>query len=174
MFDPAAAVQLPFLKNGVWQIGVIVENLERSVEEYLQAYGVGPWNFYTYQKPFVRWMTYYGEPVDAAFRIALARMGPQQIELIEPISGPTIYHDFIAQHGYGFHHIGLLVDDWDAAMKQAAAAGLAVIQAGGGHGLDGDGGFAYLDTTARFNCLMELMIPPQRRQPPEKIYPSAA
>ncbi|MEZ4863420.1 MAG: VOC family protein [Caldilineaceae bacterium] len=171
MFDPAAVTQLPFLKNGVYQIGIIVENLEASVEAYTQSYGVGQWRFYTYQKPFVRWLTYYGEPADSVFRLALAPIGAQQIELIQPISGPTIYHDFIAEHGYGFHHIGLLVDDWDEALAQATAAGLTVIQAGGGHGLDGDGGFAYLDTQARFNCLMELISPPKRRQVAEKVYP---
>jgi hypothetical protein len=87
------------------------------------------------------------------------------------LEGPTIYHEFIEARGYGLHHVGLLVDDLDEAIAQAAEAGLAVIQSGGGHGLDGDGGFAYLDTEERLECLLELMTPPKRRQEPESVYP---
>lgn len=171
MFDQAILAQLPFLKNGVWQIGIVVENLDKTLSMYWEVCGVGPWQIFTYQKPFARWMTYRGAPVDHRFRVALARIGPQQIELIEPLTGPTIYHEFIARRGYGLHHIGLMVDDIDVAMAQATAAGYPVIQAGGGHGLDGDGGFAYLDTEERLNCQLELMAPPKRRQPPERVYP---
>jgi hypothetical protein len=171
MFDPTLLTQFPFFQNGIWQIGIIVENLEEAAERYYRLAGVGPWHFYTYQKPFARWMTYRGAPVDHRFRVALARIGPQQIELIQPLTGPSLYHEFIEQHGYGFHHIGLLVDDLDVALAQAQAAGFPVIQAGGGHGVDGDGGFAYLDTVAHFHCLIELMTPPKQRQPAEKIYP---
>lgn len=172
MLDPTFLTQFPFFKNGIWQIGIIVEDLDRGVESYWQTAGVGPWQIFTYQKPFAQWMTYRGQPVNHRFRVALARIGPQQIELIEPLAGPSIYHEFVARHGYGrLHHIGLLVDNLEEAIAQAAAAGFPVIQSGGGHGLDGDGGFAYLDTEERLSCLIELMAPPKRRQPPERIYP---
>ena len=170
-FDKAITEQIPFLKNGVWQIGIIVENLDKALDMYWNFCRVGPWQIFTYQKPFARYMTYRGEPVNHRYRVALARIGPQQIELIEPLEGPTIYHEFIEKHGYGLHHIGLMVDNWDEAMAQAKAAGLSVIQSGGGHGLDGDGAFAYLDTEGRLDCLLELMAPPKRRQPPERVYP---
>lgn len=172
MLDTTLLTQFPFFKNGIWQIGIIVENLDKGVETYWQTAEVGPWQIFTYQQPFARWMTYRGQPVNHRFRVALARIGPQQIELIEPLEGPSIYHEFVEKHGYGrLHHVGLMVDNLDEAIAQAADAGFPVIQSGGGHGLDGDGGFAYLDTEERLSCLIELMAPPKRRQPPERVYP---
>jgi methylmalonyl-CoA/ethylmalonyl-CoA epimerase len=41
------------LKNGIAQIGVVVENLDATVEKYWKVFGIGPWHFYTYQKPLV-------------------------------------------------------------------------------------------------------------------------
>ena len=74
-----------------------------------------------------RWsaqMTYRGQPADYAMRIALAWIGPLRIELIEMAGGDSVYADFVREHGYGVHHFGVLVDDMDAALAQAAAAGL--------------------------------------------------
>lgn len=45
---------ISFLENGVSQIGVIVKDLEMAVENYWNVFGIGPWHFYTYEKPFVK------------------------------------------------------------------------------------------------------------------------
>jgi catechol 2,3-dioxygenase-like lactoylglutathione lyase family enzyme len=161
----------PFLKNGVWQVGAIVGDIDKAVEACWNVCGVGPWQIFTYQKPFVKWMTYRGNPGNYKMRVAIAPIGSHQLELIEPLEGPSIYHEFVAERGYGLHHIGVLVDDLEAAMAQAEAAGFPVIQAGGGHGLDGDGGYAYLDTEAKLGIIYEVMTPPKRRAQPEKVYP---
>jgi catechol 2,3-dioxygenase-like lactoylglutathione lyase family enzyme len=167
------APRLPFLKNGVAQIAILVEDLDKAVENYWQVFGIGPWHFYTYQKPLVREMTYYGEPANYRMRIALSYFGPMRIELIQMLedSGPNIYQDFVAAHGFGPHHYGLLVEDMAAAIAQAEAAGYRVIQDGSGFGPDGDGHFAYLDTETDFGAIFELIERPKRRHPPEKIYP---
>ena len=74
---------LPFLRDGVAQVGLVVRDLDRTVECYWKQYGIGPWHFYTYRKPLVKQMTYRGQPADYAMRIALAWIGPLRIELIE-------------------------------------------------------------------------------------------
>ncbi len=161
----------PLLQNGVAQVGVVVPDIDRAVEQYWGAFGIGPWHIYTYGRPLLRWMTYHGQPAEYRMRVALSYFGPMRIELIEPLEGPTVYADFVREHGYGMHHLGLLVEDLPRALAEAEAAGLAVIQAGGGHGLDGDGAFAYLDTEARYGITFELIERPRRRAAPEKIYP---
>lgn len=163
---------LPFLENGVGQIAFVVEDIESSVERYHSVFGVGPWDFYTYKKPFVPHMTYRGEPADYSVRIALSYFGPMRVELIEPVRGPTIYHEFIEKHGYGVQHLGLLVDDMSRALAQAQAAGYPMIMDGAGFGADGDGHYAYLDTEDDFGVVYELIERPKGRKPPEKVYPS--
>ncbi len=171
MSSPDVKPQAPFLKNGIRQIAVIVEDLDKAVEMYWQLLGIGPWHIYTYSKPFVKTMTYRGQPADYKMRLALADVGPVQIELIEVLGDETIYAEFVKEHGYGLHHMGVLVEDMEVAKNEAAAVGLTVIQDGGGYGLDGDGGYAYLDTEDKLGTTLELISRPKRRAEPEEIYP---
>lgn len=162
---------LPFLQNGVAQIAMVVENLEETVENYWKHFGIGPWHFYTYGRPLVKEMSYLGKPADYVIRLALSWFGPMRIELIEVKAGDTIHEKFIKKHGYGVQHLGLLVEDMQAALAEAEAAGFEMIMDGSGFGPDGDGHYAYLDTEEKFGVTLELIERPKRRHPPEKIYP---
>ena len=166
-----AANPLPFLKEGIAQVAIVVPDLEAAVEQYWTLFGIGPWHFYTYGKPLVKSMSYHGRPAEYRMRIALSYLGPLRIELIEPLEGDTAYADFVAEHGYGVHHFGILVQDMHAALADAEAAGLSMIMHGAGFGLDGDGHYAYLDTEDEIGVTLELIERPQRRMTPEKIYP---
>lgn len=163
--------RLPFLAGGISQVALVVEDLDEAVERYATAFGVGPWHFYTYGKPLLRRMSYQGRPAGYRMRIAMAQVGPMNIELIESLEGPSVYEDFIAKHGYGVHHLGVQVDDADAAIAQAQAAGVGMLQDGSGFGPDGDGHFAYLDTERELGVMLELREAPRRRHPPEKVVP---
>ena len=162
---------LPILDNGIAQIAIIVEDLEATVENYWRTFGIGPWQFYTYQRPLLKMIRYYGKDLDHSFRIALSYFGSTRIELIEVKEGKSIYADFIESHGYGVQHLGILVDDIQAALKEAAGKGFQIIQEGSGFGPDGDGHYAYLDTEKKFGVTLELIERPKRRYPPEKVYP---
>jgi methylmalonyl-CoA/ethylmalonyl-CoA epimerase len=162
---------LPFLGRGVAQVAILVEDLERSVEAYWKQFGIGPWHFYTYEKPLLKKMSYMGEAVEYSMRIALSYIGDLRIELIEPGEGPTIYRDFVREHGYGVHHFGLLVDDMEAALQIARAQNWRMTQDGSGFGRDGDGRYAYLDTEDELGVTLELIERPKGRVKPEKIYP---
>ncbi len=164
--------QMPsFLKSSVSQVGMIVKDLDQSIEYYWKQLGIGPWVIYTYTKPLVKQMSYHGKPANYKMRIALANLGQVQFELIEPVEGETIYADFVKKHGYGIHHIQFLIDDVKSALVEAEAAGMNVIQDGSGYGLDGDGYFGYFDTEEKFGVTIELVSPPKRRIPPESIFP---
>lgn len=162
---------LPFLKNGVAQVAMIVENLEEAVENYYKYFGIDSWHFYTYGKPLVKKMSYHGKPAEYKMRVALSYFGPMRIELIEMVEGETVYADFVREHGYGLHHLGVLVDDMEAAIEQAKAAGVKVIMDGSGFGIDGDGHYAYLDTEKLIGAVIELIERPKGRVQSEKIYP---
>ncbi len=162
---------LPFLENGVAQIAWVVEDLDRTVEMYHATFGVGPWHFYTYGPPLVKKMSYYGQPCEYKMRVALSYFGPMRVEFIEIVEGPTVYADFVRDHGFGVQHLGVLVEDMEVALAQAADAGFTMIMDGSGFGPDGDGHYAYLDTEKVYGVTYELIQRPARRQPPEKIYP---
>ena len=102
--------RLSFLKNGIAQVAIIVQDLDKTVQNYWEFFGIGPWHFYTYGKPLVKKMSYYGKSCEYKMRVALSWIGPLRIELIEMLEGETIYADFVKKHGYGVHHFGVLVD----------------------------------------------------------------
>ena len=160
-----------FLQNGVAQVALVVEDLDKTVENYWKLYGIGPWYFYTYGKPLVKRMSYHGEASEYKMRIALSYLGPLRIELIELGEGDTVYADHVREHGYGVHHFGILVEDMEAALAEARAAGVAMLQDGAGFGRDGDGHYAYLDTEGEIGVMLELIERPEGRVPPDKIYP---
>lgn len=162
---------LSFLAKGIAQIALIVPNLEEAVEAYVRLFGIGPWHFYTYRKPLLKKMTYRGQAVEYSMRLALANVGNLRLELIELGEGETVYADFVREHGYGVHHIGVLVDDMAEALAQAEAAGLHVTQEGAGFGAEGDGYYAYLDTEPLLGVTVELIQRPKWRIAPDKVYP---
>ena len=163
--------KLPFLKNGIAQIAIIVEDLDKAVEQYWNVFGIGPWHIYTYGPPLVKSMTYHGEPTEYSMRFGLSYIGPMRIELIEPLTENTVYSDFVREHGYGVHHFGILVDNMQDSLAEAEKAGLRMTMDGAGFGRDADGHFAYLDTENVIGVTLELIDRPQGRMKPESVYP---
>lgn len=162
-----------FPLKGIAQIALVVKDLDAAVKHLVHRFGCGPWHFYTYGEPLVKRMTRKGKPTKYRMRLALGYIGDMRMELIEPGEGDTVYSDFVEKHGYGIHHVGVLTDDMQKSLKDAAEAGLEMTMDGAGFGPDGDGHYAYLDTEDLIGTTIELIERPQRRQPPEKIYPPA-
>lgn len=164
--------QPPFPLKGIAQICMIVPDLDKAMENYWKVFGVGPWHVYTYGKPLVKRMTRHGKPAEYRMKVGLANIGDMRIELIQPLEGDTVYSEFVAKHGYGVHHLGILTDNMHRDLEKARAAGMAMTQDGAGFGPDDDGHYAYLDSEGLITTTLELIERPKRRNPPERIYPS--
>jgi len=149
------------------QIGILVPRLG-AIREMTSLLGVGGWAIYTYGPDNLTEQSYRGAPGRFRMRLALSATTPE-IELIEPLDGPSIYHDWIAEHGHGMHHLGYLVDSIAALEPEFADRGFPVIQSGRGFGLDGDGGFAYFDTFDELGAIVELIELPSREPPGEEL-----
>ncbi len=77
--------------------------------------------------------SYHGEPADFVADIALSYLGDMQLELIAPVSGRSIYQDFLRERGPGLHHVCVTADDADdftAMRDDAAAQGAEVVAEG--------------------------------------------
>lgn len=170
-FKPELAMPLEALAGReIGQIGIIVQDIDQAVRRYAKLWGLGPWSFYTYGPETVPHMTYRGADGAHSMRLALAGDSPQ-MEFIEPLDGPSIYHEFIDGTGYGIHHVGVVVDHFDGAAKSMMDAGYAIVQSGSGFGLDGDGAYAYFDTEGDLDVILEIIERPRRRREPEAIWP---
>lgn len=148
------------------QLGFLVPDLEASMRQWGALYRDEQWRVYTYSRENVPNIRYRGQSGEFAMRLALIGSSPQ-LEIIEPLQGPSIYHDWIADHGYGLHHLGFFVPSVATAVEEMESAGHACIQSGSGYGLDGDGGFAYFDFEPHFGVHLETIEVPARRRPSE-------
>jgi methylmalonyl-CoA epimerase len=59
--------------------------------------------------------------------VVFVRLGPVTLELLEPRSPDHTVAKFLEKRGEGLHHVSLDVADLDAALAQARAAGVELI-----------------------------------------------
>jgi len=168
------ATTLPpaFRDLGLSQLGIMVPDLEEGIRSYGSVLPLDEWLVYTYSPENVHDLSYRGAPAQLRFRLALAGSNPQ-IELIQPIDGPSIYHEWIERHGFGLQHLGFHVPKLAPVVAKLADQGWEPVQAGSGYGLDGDGAFAYYDTVAELGLMLEVIEVPARRMPSEALNSTA-
>ena len=161
----------PLLDPPIKQCAIVVRDLDEAVARWTQHLGIGPWTAYRLESARLKDMRYHGEPVEFSLRHALAWQGDLQFELIQPLSGPSIFTDHLEAHGESLHHVGKYVDDHPAAVAEAIAKGFMELQAARGFGAEGDGAFAYFQMPG-VPLIVELISAPRVRIEPEFVYPS--
>jgi hypothetical protein len=166
--DMAKLAETTFVGRPVGQIGIVVRDLRSAAEKYSSLWQNGPWRCFTYGPEILTEQIYRGEPSKFTVAIALNGTSPQ-LELLQPLSGPSIYQEWLDAHGEGLHHLAVFVESLDDAIASMTSAGFPLIQLGRGMGLAGDGGFAYFDTEDDFNLILEAVEPPTQRRDPEFV-----
>ena len=152
------------------QIGIVVSNLNQALEAYTDGLGIQPWVGWMYDQHLLTRRSFRGEEGRYTMRLAVHGAKPQ-VELLEPIDGPSIFHEFLEARGPGLHHIAYFVPSFSAAEARLSRLGFPLVQTGGGHGLAGDGAFGYFDASAALGVYIECIEPPQARRPPHFVYP---
>ena len=104
-------------------------------------------------------LRFRGDPTEMDWDIVVGYSGRVQVELIRVHrAGPNIYHEVLGRDGSGFHHLGVVVRDFDSRLQRATDGGIGVLQDGG---ITFAGGgkcrFAYLDTMDRLGFILELI-----------------
>lgn len=159
------------LNAPIRQVAIVVRDLERAVREYVDQLGIGPWTAYTLAPPRLKDTIYRGERVEFSLRHALAWSGDVQFELVQPLSGPSIFADHLMRHGEGLQHVGRYVDDHPAAVADAVRRGWEPLQSARGFGANGDGAFAYFHPSEKLPMIVELIEAPTVRIEPDFVYP---
>jgi len=132
--------------KGINQIGIVVKNLQRTMENYWHILGIGPWEGFPWEAPLVYDRTYHGKPAWARDMVALVQVGSVQLELCQPVEGDSVYKDFLAEHREGLHHLNFLVDDVDETTRILEEQGFPCLQSGHYGPPEKKCGFSYIDT----------------------------
>jgi methylmalonyl-CoA/ethylmalonyl-CoA epimerase len=137
---PAAV--LPSLFRDVLHIGIVVDDLERSIGEWERLFGV---------RVGERWQS------DVGVRVAFFDVAGTRLELVQ-YTGPIVerFGPVLAGRD-GVHHVCFAVDDLDAALDAVRARGLRVVP---GFPLEGaHGRIAFLEPEPTTGLVTELCQP---------------
>jgi len=125
-------------------IGVAVADLDAAIALHRDTYGM----------PLVHRETIASQGVEAA----LLDVGESHLELLAPLGGDTPVGRFLAKRGPGLHHVAYRVDDVAAALDEARAAGLRLIDEAPRTGIRGSQ-VAFLHPDSSGGVLTELVQP---------------
>jgi methylmalonyl-CoA/ethylmalonyl-CoA epimerase len=130
------------LLRGVLHVGLVVDDLERSVGEWERVFGV---------RAGERWQS------DVGVKVAFFDVGGTRLELVE-YTGPIVerFGPVLAGRD-GVHHVCFAVDDLDAALDAVRARGLRVVP---GFPVEGaHGRIAFLEPEPSTGLVTELCQP---------------
>ena len=151
------------------QTGYVVDDLERAVELWSTDFGLSPWSGYQYDSSYVPRRTFRGEPqIDSITRNAV--WGAGKIGLIQPVQGESLFSETLRDRGPGIHHVAYFVKNIEEGRAWLLSRGYDEVMNGGGHGLDGDGEYAYFAAESGLGCYLQLVQPPARRAEPHFLF----
>ncbi|MDQ4001748.1 MAG: VOC family protein [Actinomycetota bacterium] len=101
------------------QLGIVVRDLEATIQKYEDDYGIGPWEFAQIDLGDANDYREYGQPVERSNRVAFATVGQVMWELIEPLDEEGIYARFLAERGEGIHHVAVATPNFDETVARA-------------------------------------------------------
>ncbi len=149
----------PIVKvNELFQAGIVVKNLEKSMRLYNHLFGIetDSWVVVTIDRKLCQ-LTYRGQPSQHSFKAAMVTVGSLMIELLQPLDGYGTYREFLEKHGEGIHHLGhVIVPDLDSVMAKMDKAGFPTVETGEPAGSGkGNHKWAYIDTTSALGYIVE-------------------
>lgn len=143
------------LQYAITQVSLAVTDLDQTMEFYWRAFGWSGWDVFVHELPMHHSTEVRGEKVHYTLKGAEVMVGSLNFELLEPIDGPSLWKEFIAERGEGVASIAVMFQtlaESDAVKQEFAQRGMPVImKANIGDHIE----YYYLDTQERFGCLIE-------------------
>jgi methylmalonyl-CoA/ethylmalonyl-CoA epimerase len=137
------------------QVACVVHDIDEAMERYHKALGWGPWNVYEHVPPSLHDTHYMGKPTEFTMLGAEVDTGSIVFELLQPLDGPSIYKDWLNEHGEGLHHVAVMrhtPEESDALKDHFAAMGAKPTMGGRiGDTIE----FFYLDTEPMLKVIIE-------------------
>jgi len=133
------------------QVGLIVEDLHQAMKHYVDALGIGPWQIYTIEAPELTNTSVRGKAEVYSMKLAVTQVGNVQWELIQPLTGRSLYREFLDSGGSGLHHVLVQVDDFGKTLQTLREQGIGILMSGTWRGAT----FAYADTQKTLGTIVE-------------------
>lgn len=136
------------------QIGYVVRDVDKTISYYRDTFGVRPWMVMDERpEPCIE----KGKEVHPVLRIALAYMGPVQVELIQVVEGESVHLIHPADSPWRIHHLGFMVQNLDKRLEACQKLGIEVLQRGVIKDIGFTVDYAYLDTVQEAGAVIEFI-----------------
>ncbi|MFB3920170.1 MAG: VOC family protein [Terriglobia bacterium] len=139
--------------NKIVQYALVVKDAKK-VSDYYQSLGLGAMPI-DLNKSINR--SFRGQPGRFEMYLGWWHWGDVTFEWIQPLVGPSVYHEALKKHGEGFHHLAFSVKDMDEAVKALETKGAPTSQSGGWDTPTSKGRFSYQDTEPCGGVTIELL-----------------
>lgn len=120
----------PAIAAAFCQVAWVVRDLEAAEKFFIETMGVSRFMHMDNLSAKDTEGTYLGEPGDWVCNLHIAYAGDTQIELIQPVSGSSIFQESLDRYGDSVQHVAYWLDDedYDAAAAHMESSGYPLIQ----------------------------------------------
>lgn len=139
----------------IFQQAYLVNDLEESIHKWADLFGAGPFRTTAHHK--TDRFDYRGTDHEADVSYAFGYLGNTQIQfIVQHDDTPSIYRDMFAAGEEGFHHVGCLVNDFEAEFDRLLSMGFDCATRLYADNVDA----AYFDTRSVNGCFTEIHADP--------------
>jgi len=138
------------------QLGIVVDDVKKVARNYWELMGIGPWHILDFAPPHLGNYYLHDITVDetqVSVKAGLAQFGGLQLELLQPVQGPSTYMEFLKTRGQGIHHVSFgRIDDHDMVISGFQRLGIEIESSGL---LGGAATFTYLASQKDLGTIFE-------------------
>jgi methylmalonyl-CoA/ethylmalonyl-CoA epimerase len=141
------------------QIGLLVDNLEEVLKNLEDIFGIGPFRIVEFPPSGYEnvMRKYKGEDADFSAKFCFFDLGNIELEIIQPLSGKSIWRDFIDENGPGLHHIKFSVREHAPVREYLEGQGIEIEQMGASVGKNAGKEWVFYDTRNKIGFGIEVM-----------------
>src|ERR1700734_3892585 len=166
-----ARIVAPPVPMTITQIAVVVADMDSALRSYTETLGGGPGSGFDYKPPLLHDTVVRGEKTEFRMIGAETSVDGLGFELIQPVSGPSIYQEFLDTHGEGVQHIACMKhSEQDSSLMQEhwRSNGADVLMSGRiGDSIE----FYYLNTAPMLKFILESVSGHAIDLKPTYVYP---
>ena len=137
----------------VTQIGYIVKDIEEARKRFAQFFSMDVPDVIVTEGYEKAQTESRGKPSHATAKLAFFHLDNLDIELIEPDEKPSVWREFLEEHGEGIQHLAFEIKGMKQKIELFGNDGMDLLQKGEYTG----GRYAYIDTTKAINTVVELL-----------------
>ena len=151
---------IPLSNARLDQLGIVVKDAMATAKQWQKILSLQPWVFVDFKPPMVSNGQYHGVKSSAFshVHVGYGQLDDLQIELLQPVAGPTPHRDYLRAYQQGAHHISLgRLQSHDALNKHYQQQGirLQMQSDNGGAGRTA----SYMGTEQELGWVLELTRP---------------